>query len=360
MNRNVVLLSILFIVIGITGFYWYNNQNTAIISPGTIEDEPDTTLVIDTHEVEPLSPITLDSIFDNKLNYNSEKDTLLIATGDVMLGRMINKNSTDAKDFNWAYKNIPNFFDEKAIVFINLENPLVENCPINMGGMIFCGSLKHAEYLKKNNIDIVSLANNHSLNHGADGIVQTGLALDEAGVKYTGVKNPTIIDDKNNKLVFLGFDDLECNQNYIECIGRENIISDIKEAKKIPNAYVIPMFHWGTEYKHKAHSGQEELARLAIDNGADLVLGNHPHWYQNLEVYKGKLIAYSHGNFIFDQMWSDETKEGIVGKYVISNGQLKDVQFVPIYIQNYGQPELADSLRAEKILNNLYNISQDD
>ncbi|MDQ5981800.1 MAG: hypothetical protein QG570_557 [Patescibacteria group bacterium] len=311
-----------------------------------------------TNKIKLETSFTPNSIFDKILDYDSENDSLLIVAGDVMLGRTVNTKTVDSGSFNWPYKNIPNFFPDEAITFINLENPLTKECRQTDIGMLFCGDQSHAQYIQKNNIDIVSLANNHTLNHGVKGLMETTEVLGENGIRYTGVANPTWIEDKNNKFLFLGFDHLECNQNYIECMTDENVVGDVKRAKAVENSFVVVMFHWGNEYTYTPTEGQKHFAQLAIDSGADLVLGNHPHWYQKLEMYKGKLIMYSHGNFIFDQMWSEGTKEGLVGKYVIKDGKLKDVEFVPIYIENFGQPRIANEDRAKKILNNLYNISK--
>jgi poly-gamma-glutamate synthesis protein (capsule biosynthesis protein) len=75
-----------------------------------------------------------------------------------------------------------------------------------------------------------------------------------------------------------------------------------------------------------------------VDAGADLVIGNHPHWVQGVELYKGRYIAYAHGNFIFDQMWSYETRVGIVGKYTFYDTQLVRVEYIPVLSIDYGQP----------------------
>jgi poly-gamma-glutamate capsule biosynthesis protein CapA/YwtB (metallophosphatase superfamily) len=89
---------------------------------------------------------------------------------------------------------------------------------------------------------------------------------------------------------------------------------------------------------------------VAIDAGADLIIGNHPHWVQGVEFYKGKCITYAHGNFIFDQMWSQETREGVLGKYVFNADGLVDVQFYPIIIDDYAQARFADAVEADMIL----------
>jgi len=76
----------------------------------------------------------------------------------------------------------------------------------------------------------------------------------------------------------------------------------------------------------------------SIDWGADIVIGNHPHWYQGIEIYHGKLITYAHGNFIFDQMWSEETREGVIGTYTFYGTQLVAASWKAVRSYDYGQP----------------------
>jgi poly-gamma-glutamate synthesis protein (capsule biosynthesis protein) len=97
---------------------------------------------------------------------------------------------------------------------------------------------------------------------------------------------------------------------------------------------------------------------LAIDAGADLVIGNHPHWIQPVELYNGKLITYAHGNFVFDQEWSLETKQGVVGRYTFYDTQLVDVEFLPVLIENYGQPHFLMGAEKQFILDHMYSESQ--
>ncbi len=127
------------------------------------------------------------------------------------------------------------------------------------------------------------------------------------------------------------------------------IASDIKSADTTSDI-VIVQFHWGNEYTMEITERQRMLAHLAIDSGADLIIGNHPHWVQPVEIYKGKFIAYAHGNFVFDQEWSPETKQGVVGKYTFFDGELVDAEFLPIQIENYGQPHFLTGQPAKEIL----------
>ena len=118
--------------------------------------------------------------------------------------------------------------------------------------------------------------------------------------------------------------------------------------------------HSGTEYVNDPNKRQIEFAHNAIDFGADLIIGHHPHVVQTIEKYKDKYIFYSLGNFIFDQMWSQETKEGLIVKFIFEKN--KNIQFsiIPIVIEDYSQPRLANEEESTKILKRLkYDIVKD-
>ena len=125
-----------------------------------------------------------------------------------------------------------------------------------------------------------------------------------------------------------------------------------KEIQKLRNTVdvLVVSMSWGEEYTATPSARQKELAHFIIDSGADLILGNHPHWIQPVEIYQGKYIVYAHGNTIFDQMWSEETKIGVIGKYTFSGMRLQNVEFIPTYIKDYGQPILLMGAAKEKVL----------
>ena len=313
-------------------------------------------IVLLTLQINPSKPPLPNSLdFEGIIPENSSENISILVTGDIMPGRYVNIKTKESGDDMWAYKNISKHIDNKFI-FSNLESPITAQCKDKLDGMIFCAPEYAAKSLSTAGIDIVSLANNHILNQGVNGLIQTQEFLDKYNVKYVGVTNPTIMEINRRKVAFLAFDDVECNQEYIECATKDNIASDITESKKVSDTVVI-MFHWGAEYRYQPTTRQIELAHFSIDNGADLVLGNHPHWYQKTEEYKGKLIAYSHGNFIFDQMWSKETREGVISEYTITSGNSITFEVTPILISNYGQPELYEEPHRSRILNHFKSIS---
>ena len=161
---------------------------------------------------------------------------------------------------------------------------------------------------------------------------------------------------QNKTIAFAAFNDVGTQAGVLPAT-EEQIKKQISTAKQ-NSQFVVAFFHWGNEYQTQPSPRQRELAKLTIDSGADLVLGNHPHWWQPSERYQDKLIVYSHGNFVFDQMWSEETKTGLIGTYTIDNNNQVTATFDPIYIKDYGQPEILTGDRRDKVLADLEKANQ--
>ena len=128
-------------------------------------------------------------------------------------------------------------------------------------------------------------------------------------------------------------------------INVETLPDDLAAARRQADL-VIPYFHWGIEYTKDPTTYQQGVARAAIDAGADMVLGNHPHWTQAIERYNGKLIIYSMGNFVFDQDWSEETLEGMLLHLYWRAGKLVSVRFRPTKDHNRCQPTIMSPAEA--------------
>jgi len=139
-------------------------------------------------------------------------------------------------------------------------------------------------------------------------------------------------------------------------VEEEELTSEIQKLSEEVDI-TIAFFHWGNEYQNLPNKIQRQYAKLAIDAGASLVIGNHPHWIQAVEMYNGKLIVYSHGNFVFDQLWSTKTKEGIVGEYIFRDNNVIAANLIPIWIGDDYQPEIADLERKKNILREIETIS---
>jgi len=157
-------------------------------------------------------------------------------------------------------------------------------------------------------------------------------------------------DIRGLKVAFLGYNTIgaEVDEKVLE--------SRIEEARSVADVVVV-YFHWGVEYTHKPTANQKELAHLAIDSGADLVVGSHPHWIQGIEIYREKPVIYSLGNFVFDQGWSEKTMEGMVARATFCENQLVDLEFLPVKMGSWTQPYFLEGEEKKNLLELLKMIS---
>lgn len=280
---------------------------------------------------------------------NIQKETwTLVATGDVIPARSVNTQTIKRNDFTWGWKYIAPVLKQGDITVINLESPLLAKCVPTDEGMKFCGDERHVEGIIFSGVDVVSLANNHAGNYGIEGIQETIEILEKNGLHITGTDTqPYTTTVKNIRVGFLAYNDIGYTEAGIAWADVELMKKEIQETKE-KNDVVIVSMSWGVEYEASPSARQQELAHVAVDAGADLIIGNHPHWIQPTEKYKNGFITYAHGNTIFDQMWSEETKTGVIGIYTFVGKTLKTVEFVPIYIQDYGQPVLLETTNTLK------------
>lgn len=231
--------------------------------------------------------------------------------GDIMLDRGVEalmlKNG-----FDYPYQNIPNIFSGAYMVVGNLEGPIVKNPPYQGArGMSFAFDPRNLDSLKKIGFTHFSLANNHTFNMGKSGFRQTRAYLSDEAMVPVGSEREC---GSMYATTTQEFSLLAVSQVFTDCQDKD-IISAIKDLKsQYPEKFLIILIHWGEEYKTLSNKTQQTTAHLLIDNGADLIIGGHPHVIQEVEKYQGKMIFYSLGNFVFDQYFSQETQGGIIVK----------------------------------------------
>ena len=212
----------------------------------------------------------------------------------------------------------------RDIGFVNLETPVSGRGTRNpQKSITFRSPPALADGLAAAHINVVSLANNHALDYGPVALADTigylnaaGIAHSGAGANLAAAQAAAILTTPAGKVALLAFTDIIPAGFLATATGagvspaapdRTAMLSAIGAAAREAR-YLIVSFHWGVEYTSQANAEQRNLAHAAIDAGADLVLGTHPHVLQGLELYRGKLIAYSLGNFVFDDH-SQPTKE---------------------------------------------------
>jgi poly-gamma-glutamate synthesis protein (capsule biosynthesis protein) len=284
----------------------------------------------------------------------------LIATGDVIPARYTDVTIRQrGDDFLYPVAATKDITSAADLTVINLEAPLIETCPYHDSGLLFCGRPGIVGAFQAAGVDVVTLENNHIGNHGPEAIVETVGHLEAAGLSWTDRDTPAIADVRGLKFGFLAYNGVE------HTLPREEMLAQIKALRRQVDVLAVAV-HWGAEYVSipqavppVADDNPVEIAHLAIDAGADLLIGNHPHWVQAVEVYKGKFIAYAHGNFIFDQMWSYETRVGVIGKYTFYDDTLIGVEFTPTLIQDYAQPVPLEGAERQAVLDGMQAASEE-
>ena len=295
-----------------------------------------------------------------------DKSITLMFVGDIMLDRGVeymaekygNKDYSELRSiypigYKFPFFKIAENLKMADILFGNLEGP-VSDKGIKVGSIYsFRADPKAIEGLTFAGFDILSVTNNHILDYGRPAMEDTFSRLKESGINYVGggfseeeARNPVIKEIKGVKIAFLSYTNLG-SKNWaakkdfsgIAWLAEDNIKEDVKKASNRADL-VIVSFHFGDEYQTQSNSEQKYFSHLAVDYGADLVVGHHPHVAQEVEQYKKSYIAYSLGNFIFDQGFSEETMRGLLLKVIIEDGKIKTATPIKIKINEYFQPEL--------------------
>ena len=280
----------------------------------------------------------------NRLNQSSpyieRKELEIIVAGDVMLGRTVNRRQI-ANGWDWALREIASEMAMADWTIVNLEAPLIKDCPPTDEGMIFCGDARSVEGLKVAGVGAVTLANNHILNYGVAGLEETKEVLREAGIEMVGESgqgNGSLVVKEIDgiRLGLLGFDGVS------QVLDEEEVIKQIYQTKRENRVdFMIVTIHWGVEYEFKPREWQRQMAGYMAEFGADAIIGHHSHWVgERARIGAvGVPTYYSLGNLVFDQMWSEQTQKGLVVKLKLDKrGRLREVWERPVRIYDYGQP----------------------
>lgn len=313
-----------------------------------------------------------------KTDYNSAARASFFAVGDIMLSRNVAAKIQTQKDPQLPFRRISDTLQTADFAFGNLESPVVNGQGILGGGsLIFAASSSTLTGLINNKFQVLNLANNHAMDQGLNGLKSTLDYLNRTGIQHIGAGTdqidawrPAKISANGITTCFLGASYASINDGgktgnaYVARIeDTDNLVTAISQVKSNCDFVVVTM-HAGTEYTRVPNQAQTAFAHAAIAAGADMVIGAHPHWVQTVEKYQDKYIFYSLGNFIFDQMWSQETREGLMLKInLIKTGgsgsglqgpktfaTLDSIQLVPIVIDDFSTPRLANEIEAKTLL----------
>ncbi len=285
----------------------------------------------------------------------SDHPIRLLFVGDVMLDRHVAEKIRTSGDPAYPFRRLPlGWFDSFDFAVANLEGPVTSRSRPPLKSIDFRFEIYTAKTLKDLGIDAISQANNHTLDQGAVGFEESRATLREQGLLVFGHQ---VRDDeialatttvRGVRFAFLGFNTTD---NPFDEKAAERVIRQAREQAD----HVVVFMHWGTEYRNRPNSDVVARAHWLIDRDVDAVIGGHPHWVQGIESYRGKPIAYSLGNFVFDQYFSRETQEGLTVALVFDHGRIS-VEPIPINMDK-SQPRLLDGEEKERRLRALMDIS---
>lgn len=334
-NKKLIITTVLFIcLISVLAAYFPNiiKQKDPVVPPLSFTK--------DTEEI-----LTEDST-DSRIS--------MIFGGDVMLARTVGSSIEQGGN---PFENIKDKFNEHDIVVLNLETVVADpTYAVQAFGKLytFNSPVSAVDVLKANNVSVVSLANNHSMDYGANALINTMDNLQAKGILHVGAGRtiaeafaPKYLLSKNTKIALLAFNDIE---NWFTDVTDYNAGSAYFDEGRIKAAIteannnadiVIVIPHWGIEYSLNNSDRQSYFGKVFIDSGADIVIGGHSHVVQNSEEYNGKMIYYSLGNFVFDDMCSiSNACDAALVEVFIEDKKILTSNILEVRIDDRGYPSL--------------------
>lgn len=259
--------------------------------------------------------------------------------GDVMMDRNIRKALPLFTDPAGPFAAVASLLHASAITVGNLEGTITHHrSRVSPRNLQFTFDPSTAGLLSRAGFNVVSLANNHAHDFGVQGLKDTKQALTDVAIPYFGdpKNDPTsfnmIPGPHDMDIVFVGFQ--EAPWRYDE----KPTLAAIRARRKacatmtpLRPCFIVVYPHWGIEYQRQPSQRQRTLGRAFIDAGADMIVGSHPHVVQPFEIYRGKPIFYSLGNFLFDQWFSRDTTEGLMLRMTMEDAALA-IELVPTVI----------------------------
>lgn len=302
-----------------------------------------------------------------------ETTITISAAGDCTLGtdegfnyKRSFKGKYDAvQDPAYFFQNVQPVFAQDDLTIVNMEGTLTEETTREPKQFAFKGDAEYAKILTAGAVEAANLANNHSFDYGKKSYEDTITALEAEGISSFGYERTAVMDIKGVKVGLAGVYELA---EHIDC--KQDLLDNIASLKEQGAQIIIVSFHWGQEKENVPSDVQVELAHTAIDNGADLVLGHHPHVLQGIEEYKGKNIVYSLGNFCFGGNSAPSDMDTMIFQqtFTVKDGKLQEDNVTNIlpckissaYEEGYNnyQPILAEGEQKEKIFERLSEYSQ--
>lgn len=265
---------------------------------------------------------------DNKKGKNKTRTITISSMGDCTLGTDENFNQSrslnafyNSQGADYFFKNVRSILEKDDLSIVNFEGTLTTSTTRAEKKFAFKADPEYVNILTSGSVEAANIANNHSSDYGEVSRTDTLEILEDAGIAAFGYEQVQLLDVNGVKVGLTGIYELA------EHLGKKQQVKEnIAALKEAGAELIIVNFHWGIELEYVPNETQKKLAHLAIDEGADLVIGHHPHVLQGIEKYKGKYIAYSLGNFCFGGNSNPQDKDTIIFQqtFTIEDGKLKE------------------------------------
>lgn len=290
----------------------------------------------------------------------------LMTIGDIMMGdhpiclghgvgSFIKKQGPE-----YIFSNISDVLKNADITFGNLECVLsdIGVDQVNYKTVQLRGAETSVNGLTNAGFDVLSIANNHILEHGENSLIRTKKLLHDNGIQTVGVseskrksREPVILSRNGVSFGFLAYCLVRDKTAYCSVEDSHDIINDVRKAKNDVDILVVSL-HWGNEFVRKPSPEQFSLGHSIIDAGAKLILGHHPHVLQGVETYNDGVIVYSLGNFVFD-MWQRKMRESMIFSCRFSKTGIVDFEIMPAYINDFYQAYLLQGNKKKVLLSKI-------
>ena len=306
------------------------------------------------------------------LRYEPPPTAELVAVGDIMLDRLVRELIEENTVFYpFEGEGIQSLLSGADIAFANLECPISDRGTRQDKGYEFRADPEVVEALVDVGLDVLSLANNHTGDYADLALTDTIRLLTEAGIVFVGAgRNITeahqakIVQANGLRIAFLAYNQI--GPDYFAAtetspgtafMDPKRMVAAVKAARQRADVVVVSC-HWGIEYTPYPNASQQELAQTLVDAGATLIIGHHPHVVQGLGYGQGAFTAYSLGNFVFDQGFSEETSQGLVLRFFLDASGVKMVEFLPVRITDC-QPAVMSPEDGAPLLERIMSVTEE-
>lgn len=299
---------------------------------------------------------------DDANNYKSDSIIRISAVGDILLGDSLKTyGPNDNGLYTEIFSDISKYFKDSNIVVGTYEHNITNDNKV------------FANAIRESGINLVTLAHNHALDNGEEGLFVTKEYLESIGMETTGVYYDEISDrikikeERGAKIAFLSYT-YDDGEKRVNIYNEEMVKNDLQYAKENAD-YTIVLMHWGDVYKNEVNEEQKNKAKFLIDNGADLIIGAHPSVVQPMEIIKNNegedcLIAYSLGDYTSDFQSENSNLELILNIQLYYNSEenkvsLYKADYIPIYMNDYGIKYKKNRYKLLDMKNEIANFGKD-